>query len=282
MTRAAALNVDLHCHSSVSDGVLEPAQVAARAHANGVQMWALTDHDELSGVAAAAQAAGEAGMQFIPGVEISATWASQTVHIVGLGVDPGHPGLNAGLAGIRASRVGRARKLAQRLEDLGIAGSYEGALRYAANPALVSRTHFARFLVDQGYCKNMQAVFDKYLGDRKPANVAVQWSALADAVDWITAAGGRAVIAHPGRYAYSLVQSAALFDRFKELGGVAIEVITGSHHPDQYRQYADVARHYGFLASCGSDFHSPSESRIDLGSLPALPGDLRPVWYDWV
>ncbi|HUH60664.1 MAG TPA: PHP domain-containing protein [Candidimonas sp.] len=272
----------MHCHSTVSDGVLAPAQVAARAHANGVQLWSLTDHDELSGLAEARAAANAAGIQFVPGVEISVTWANQTVHILGLGIDDRHPVLVEGVAGICAGRAVRAREMANRLADLGIPGSYEGALEYAANPSLVSRTHFARFLVDRGYCKSMQAVFDKYLGEHKPANVPVHWSTLEEAISWIVAAGGRAVVAHPGRYSYTPLQLDAFFERFKELGGAGIEVVTGSHTPDQYAEYARAAQYYGFLASCGSDFHSPTESRLDLGELPSLPPGLTPVWHDWL
>ncbi|WP_460874246.1 3',5'-nucleoside bisphosphate phosphatase [Paralcaligenes ginsengisoli] len=282
MPSAPNLNVDLHCHSTVSDGVLEPHALARRAHANGVQMWALTDHDEVSGLPQAGQVARELGMQFVPGIEISVTWSGKTVHIVGLGIDAGHAALNQGLVEIRTGRVERARKIADRLRDLGVPDSYEGALAYAGNPLLISRTHFARFMVERGYCKTMQAVFDKYLGDHKPANVSGSWAKLANALAWIHDSGGRAVIAHPGRYNYTSVQFGALFDEFKQLGGEAIEVITGSHSVDQYRQYADVARRYGFMASCGSDFHSPGESRKDLGSLPLLPADLRAVWHDWV
>lgn len=281
MTRAPPLNADLHSHSTISDGVLTPAEIAIRAHANGVGMWALTDHDELSGLAEAGQAARALGLRFIPGVEISVTWANQTVHIVGLNIDPGNQALSGALVGIRAGRMARAKEIARRLEAQGIPGSLEGALPYAANPESISRTHFARFLIERGYCKNMQMVFDKYLGDKKPAGVRVQWAKLDDAVDWITGAGGRAVIAHPGRYTYSATQYGALFDQFKQSGGEGIEVITGSHTPDQYRQYAVIARQYGFLASRGSDFHSPTESRIDLGGLPSLPADLKPVWHDW-
>lgn len=282
MSTSTSLNVDLHCHSTVSDGVLAPRELAARAHANGVGLWALTDHDEVSGLAPAAQAAHGLGLPFISGIEISVTWAQQTVHVVGLGIDAANPVLKAGLADIQADRVGRARKMADRLQGLGIADSYAGALRFVGNPNLISRTHFARFLVEQGHCKNMQAVFDKYLGDGKPACVSGSWATLTQALGWISAAGGRAVIAHPGRYHYTPVQFGALFDEFKELGGAGIEVVTGSHSVDQYRQYADVARQYGFMASCGSDFHSPSESNKDLGSLPPLPADLKPVWHDWV
>lgn len=276
------IKVDLHSHSTISDGVLAPAELAARAHANGVQLWALTDHDELSGLTAARRMAESVGVLFVPGVEISVTWAKQTVHVLGLGVNESDRELNTGLSGIRAGRSVRAREMADRLADMGVPDSYEGALAYAANPSLISRTHFARFLVEHGYCKNMQMVFDKYLGENKPANVKVHWSTLEQAVGWIVAAGGRAAIAHPGRYNYSPLQFDALFERFKDLGGAAIEVITGSHTPEQYVEYAQVARRYGFMASCGSDFHSPKEAKLDLGGLPSLPSDLTPVWHDWI
>ncbi len=266
----------------MSDGVLAPAELAARARANGVQLWALTDHDELAGLAEARRKAEALGMQFVPGVEISVTWARQTIHVLGLGVDEFDTKLNAGLAGLRAGRSVRAREMADRLTAMGVPNSYEGALPYAANPSLISRTHFARFLVEHGYCRNMQMVFDKYLGENKPANVQVQWSTLEQALGWIIGAGGRAAIAHPGRYNYSPMQFDALFEQFKDLGGAAIEVITGSHTPDQYAEYAAVARRYGFMASCGSDFHSPKEARLDLGELPPLPADLTPVWRDWI
>lgn len=276
------INVDLHCHSTISDGVLTPPEVAERAHANGVQLWALTDHDELSGLAQARAAASALNMQFIPGVEISVTWAQHTVHIVGLGVAEDNALLNAGLTDIRAGRTVRAREMADRLEQIGIPNAYEGALPYAANPALISRTHFARFLIEKGYCDNMQMVFDKYLGDGKPVSVPMHWSTLEQAVSWILAAGGRAVVAHPGRYNYTPVQADAFFSQFKDLGGSGIEVVTGSHTPDEYAEYAQVARHYGFLASSGSDFHSPKEGKLDLGRVPPLPSGLKPIWHDWV
>lgn len=259
-----------------------PAKVAQRAHANGVQLWALTDHDELNGLDQAEAAAQELGMGFIPGIEISVTWSGQTVHVVGLNIDRHYPALAAGLADVRQGREGRARQMADKLASLGIEGAYEGALAYAANSAMVSRTHFARYIVAHGYCNSLQEVFDRYLGDGKPGNVRVQWSSLEHAVGWILGAGGRAVIAHPGRYKYTAMQFDALFENFKDLGGQAIEVVTGSHTVSQYEEYAKVAKRYGFMASCGSDFHSPTEARLDLGKLPPLPSGLTPVWHDWV
>lgn len=270
--------VDLHSHSSVSDGVLGPAELARRAAVNGVDLWSLTDHDEVGGVALARKTAQSLGIEFVAGVEISVTWASRTVHIVGLGVDETSQSLLNGLEQTRSGRKARGQQMAEKLAHLGMPGAYEGALALAGNDQLLSRTHFARYLVDAGYAPGMQAVFDKYLGDDGVAHVPVRWAELEQAVQWIRDAGGVAVLAHPGRYKYTPNQFDALFREFKECGGVGIEVHTGSHLPHQFREYAQVARDYGLLASCGSDFHGPQESRHDLGSLPALPPDLEPVW----
>ncbi|CDG82011.1 3',5'-nucleoside bisphosphate phosphatase [Janthinobacterium agaricidamnosum] len=275
------LKVDLHCHSNISDGLLAPAAVAAYARKAGVDVWALTDHDEVSGIARARSAALELGMRFVAGVEISITWAGQTVHIVGLNIDENHPGLLQGLASTRSGRDARGREIAAQLERAGIPGAYEGALKFVGNPDLMSRTHFARYIVDSGKCANIPEVFRKYLSEGKPGYVAHRWATLADAVGWIRGAGGLAVIAHPGRYHFSATAQGVLFDEFKQLGGVAIEVVTGSHTPDQYPEYARLANDYGFLASRGSDFHAPGESRVDFAMLPPLPANVRPIWHDW-
>lgn len=275
-------NFDLHCHSNVSDGVLAPALVAARAKARGVDVWALTDHDEVGGIAEARAAADALGLAFVPGVEISITWAGQTVHIVGLGIDEKNGELLRGLARTRSGRELRAREMSDQLAAAGIAGAYEGALRYAGNPDLISRTHFARFIIDRGICRDVPSVFRSYLIEGKPGFVPHRWATLEQAVGWITGAGGVAVIAHPGRYKFDPMAYDALFGEFQRLGGSAIEVVTGSHTPEQYDEYAKVAQRYGFLASRGSDFHGPGESRIDLGDLPPLPASVSPVWRDWV
>ncbi|MGF6955175.1 3',5'-nucleoside bisphosphate phosphatase [Paraburkholderia youngii] len=276
------MNADLHCHSTVSDGQFAPTDVARRAHANGVTLWALTDHDEVGGQQEARTAAEALGMNYLSGVEISVTWAGRTVHIVGLGIDPSNQVLIDGLARTRDGRAARAEAIGEQLATLGIADAYEGALHYVSNPDMMSRTHFARFMVEHGHCANTQEVFDRYLGDGKPGYVAHRWAKLADALSWIQAAGGVAIVAHPGRYAYSQLEFDAFFGEFIDLGGKAIEVVTGSHTPDQYREYADVARRYGFEASRGSDFHAPGEGRIELGTLPPLPADLKPVWERWL
>ena len=275
------LNVDLHCHSTVSDGLLTPTELATRASQNGVDVWALTDHDEIGGVATARAVATSLGMRHIGGVEVSVTWAGNTIHIVGLQIDETNPQLVQGLYETRNGREQRARQMSAMLDEVGIPNAYEGALRYVGNPNLISRTHFARYLVDEGFCADVSAVFKNYLVQGKPGYVEHRWATLQNAVQWIRAAGGVAVVAHPGRYDLTLLQRSAFLDEFKQLGGVGIEVVTGSHTPDQFEEYAKVARQYGFLASRGSDFHGPGESSTELGALPDLPQNLTPVWHDW-
>jgi predicted metal-dependent phosphoesterase TrpH len=278
MSSFSTLNADLHCHSVVSDGTLTPEALAERAKANGVNLWALTDHDELGGQQRAKAAASALNLDYLAGVEISVTWMGQTIHIVGLGIDANHQGIIEGLRSTREGRGNRAKLMAEQLLKVGIPGAYEGALHFAGNHDLISRTHFARYLVEQGVCKDTEHVFKNYLVEDKPGYVPHMWAKLDDAVSWIKAAGGVAVIAHPGRYNFNAMQMDELYKYFKDLGGLGIEVITGSHSPDQYKTYAKIAQQYGFLASRGSDFHDPSESHIDLGTLPHLPDHLTPVW----
>lgn len=275
------LNADLHCHSNVSDGLLTPELLAARAKLNGVDLWALTDHDEVDGVAPARAAAAEHGMRFVAGVEISVTWAAQTVHIVGLQIDETNSALLQGLQSTRGGREPRAREIASQLAQHGIADAYQGALKYVGNPDLISRTHFARYIVELGHQPDISAVFRHYLSEGNPGFVPHRWATLQDAVGWIRGAGGIAIVAHPGRYKYSALAFDAFLDEFKQLGGGAIEVVTGSHTKEQYPVYAKVAQDYGFMASRGSDFHGPHESRVDLGALPPLPAGVKPVWHDW-
>ena len=269
---------DLHCHSVVSDGVCTPAWLAARAHSQRVDLWALTDHDEVSGVAEAADAARTLGLAFLPGVEISVTWHEKTIHVVGLGVNEHDEQLRAGLQRTRAGRMERARAMAAQLEALGIAGVWHGALQLVSNPELVSRAHFARYLVQIGVCRNTAEVFTHYLKEGKPGFVPHQWASLPDALQWIHQSGGMAVVAHPARYNLAPAQEQAFFDDFSALGGQAVEVVTTAHTPEEVTRYAALARQRGLYASCGSDFHDPKENRIELGALPALPEGLTPVW----
>ena len=272
------LNADLHCHSVVSDGTLTPEALAARASANGVELWALTDHDEIGGQARAAAAARMLQMRYLTGTEISVTFAGQTVHIVGLGFDADDLNLQNGLRQTRGGRGARAMEMSDGLAKVGIKGAYEGALKFVGNPELISRTHFARFLVESGVCRETNDVFRKYLTEGKPGFVPHRWAALKDAISWITGAGGLAIIAHPARYKFTPNEEFALFSEFKAHGGQGVEVVTGSHTVAEYGIYADMAREFGLAASRGSDFHSPDESHTELGTLPLLPSNLTPVW----
>ena len=272
------LNADLHCHSVVSDGTLTPEVLAERAKTNGVELWALTDHDEIGGQHRAMAAAKAQGMAYLTGTEISVTFAGETVHIVGLGFDPDDAALKQGLHNTRNGREQRAREMSDSLAQAGIHGTFEGALKFVGNPELISRTHFARHLVETGVCKETNEVFRKYLTEGKPGYVPHRWASLKDAVTWITQANGLAIIAHPGRYNFSANAEYALFTEFKAHGGRGVEVVTGSHTKQDFVKYAETAKEFGLAASRGSDFHSPEESHTDLGKLPFLPGELTPVW----
>lgn len=275
-------NPDLHCHSIVSDGLLSPTALVERARANGVDLLALTDHDEIGGLDEAMAAAKDAGMRFVTGVEISVSWGDdQTVHIVGLNFDHHLPELVNGLARVRGGRDARAGRMAVELAKVGIDGAYEGALKYAGNPALISRSHFARYIVERGFAPDVKTVFDHWLAKGKPGYVSHPWAELHEALGWIKAAGGIAVIAHPCRYRLTATERRELYVAFKELGGQGIEVVSGSHNEAEQREIASVAREFGFLASRASDFHGPGESYIDLGNLAPLPPDLTPVWAGW-
>jgi predicted metal-dependent phosphoesterase TrpH len=276
-----AVNVDLHSHSVVSDGTLMPTEVVERAHARGVQWLALTDHDEVSGLPEAMSRAQELGMGFIPGVEISVTWANETVHILGLGINPDNEGLKLGLARTRGGRDLRAQEMSHELSKVGIVNAYQGALKYADNPDLISRAHFARYLVELGLCGCVAEVFGRYLVPGKPGYVPHYWARLSDAVSWVQQAGGVAVVAHPARYRLTPLERSAFFDEFVALGGAGIEVMTSAHSAQEVMEYARITRHYGLKASRGSDFHGPEASNTDLGSLPPLPDAVEPIWAQW-
>jgi predicted metal-dependent phosphoesterase TrpH len=276
-----APNYDLHCHSTASDGLLAPAELVRRAAINGVEILALTDHDELCGLAEARAQAAALGLRFIDGVEVSITWGGITIHVVGLNIDPGNQQLQQGLHAIRQGRAERAKKMAQDLARVGIPGSLEGAYAYVENPNLIGRTHFARFLAEKRYVSDVKSAFQHYLVSGKPGYVPHQWATLEEALAYIKAGGGIPVVAHPGRYKLTRTEMRKFLGEFRDGGGAGIEVITSSHTPEQFLEYAILAKEFGFLASRGSDFHGPGESRVDLGKLPDLAADLKPVWHDW-
>ena len=272
--------VDLHCHSNVSDGALAPAAVVRRAAQKGVEMLALTDHDQLAGLAEAAAAAQEAGIAFVPGVEVSVTWRGGTVHVVGLQIDPRNRSLEAALAQVRSGRLRRADAMGQSLAQAGIAGCFEGALRLVANEEMIGRAHFARYLAEIGVVGSVREAFRKFLVPGRPGYVAHQWAELEAAVGWIRAAGGTAVLAHPGRYRYSAAARDELLREFRQAGGMGLEVVTSSHSTDQQQLFAALARSFGLQASRGSDFHAPEEG-VEFGALPDDPESLPAVWKDW-
>ena len=272
---------DLHCHSTHSDGLLAPAAVVARAGEHGVDVLALTDHDEVDGLAEALDAALDAGITLICGSELSVTWAGITIHVLALGIDPTNPTLTDGLDSIRVGRSTRARRIGDALAGAGIHGAYEGAMRYVTSERLISRTHFARYLVEAGHAREMKDVFARYLTPGRPGHVAHDWATLSQAVGWIHAAGGQAVIAHPGRYKVDAGGMRRLLTEFRDTGGDGIEVVSPSHTPAQYVEFATQARIFGLRGSCGSDWHGPGESRMELGALPAMPAGVVPVWRDW-
>ena len=280
------LDYDLHCHSNISDGTLTPAELVNRAAERGVKVMALTDHDDMDGLVEASAAAEQRNMTFINGVEVSVSWRTHTLHIVGLNIAPAYPPLVEGLRSVRSGRGERARKMADELAKAGIGGVLEGAYHFAGNPNMIGRTHFARYLVETGHCKDVKSVFNRYLVKGKPGYVPHQWAVLADAISWIRGSGGVAVLAHPGRYmtgrsGMGKKTMQELLTEFVELGGLALEVVTGSHTPEQYAEFARYAEEFNLLASCGSDFHGPGESYRDMGRLPDFPLGCRPVWEAW-
>ncbi|HVO88768.1 MAG TPA: PHP domain-containing protein [Casimicrobiaceae bacterium] len=272
---------DLHAHSTESDGMLTPTQLVERAAQRGVDVLALTDHDTVSGLSEAGDAARRLGVELVAGCEISVTWESLTIHVVGLRIDPDNVMLREGLAGIRAGRDQRARKIGAALEHAGVPRAYEGARAYATRDDLVSRTHFARFLVQCGAAPDIKRVFKRFLAPGKPGYVPHPWPSLVDAVSWVRAAGGQAVLAHPGRYPATRTRMRRLLGDFCAAGGDALEALSPAHTARQYVEYATLARVFDLKVSQGSDYHAPGESWIDLGGLPPMPAGAVAVWQHW-
>lgn len=281
MLTTNVLMIDLHSHSNISDGLLSPAELVGHAASHGVRMLALTDHDDIGGLAEARQAAAEHDIRLVNGVEISVTWKKRTLHIVGLNIDPEDTALANGLAEVRKNRFERARQMALGLEKAGIYGSFEAATAFA-NGSILTRMHFARFLVENNHAKDAKSVFKKFLVKGKPGFVDHQWMSLDAALGLIIASGGVPVLAHPGRYDLGRTNMLLLLEEFRALGGTAIEVVTGSHTAAQYVEYARYAQMFGLKASQGSDYHGKGISFMEMGRLPALPANCTPVWQDWL
>jgi len=272
--------IDLHCHSTISDGLLAPQDIVALAAKSGIKVMALTDHDDITGLAIARAAAEQHGIHFVNGVEISVTWKKRTLHIVGLRFDAENEALKNALAGVRIGRDERAKQMSEGLAKVGIANAYEGA-KEISKQSIMTRSHFAQFLVKNGHAKDAKAVFKKFLVKGKPGFVDHQWMDLESAVSLINNAGGQAVIAHPGRYDLGAINMMLLMHEFRSYGGAAIEVVTGSHNPPQYQQFAKIAHRFSLKASLGSDYHGPGLSYMAMGCAPDLPAGCDPVWADW-
>lgn len=268
---------DLHSHSTASDGVLTPSLLIARAEQCGVNVLALTDHDIVAGLEEAQQAADKHGIGLIPGVEISVTWQKQTIHIVGLGIDRQCQSLLNGLNHLQTIRSQRAQEIAQRLEKIGIPDALRGSEKFAPGNN-ITRTHFARYLVELGKARDMNDVFKHFLASGKPGYVQVEWATLQQAVQWINDAGGRAVVAHPARYKMTGTKMGRLLTDFVDCGGAGLEIINGGCGRDIIQKYAGLAKRFNLLASVGSDFHDPATPWMDLGKLQPLPRDLTPIW----
>lgn len=268
---------DLHSHSTASDGALTPSELIFRAARQGVTALALTDHDTGAGLTEARQAAIAAGIQLIPGIELSATWKNKTLHIVGLNIDPSNQALSAGIKELQILRRQRAEKIALKLEKKNIPGAWE-AVRESTGNGMITRSHFAQFLLTQRYVSNLQEAFDRYLGHGKPAFVATSWTELEKALAWITASGGIAVLAHPLRYKLSASWMRRLLAAFKEMGGQGMEVVCGHNNAQEIHISANYAQSFDLYGSTGSDFHSPSNPWVELGRLSPLPENIKPVW----
>ncbi len=275
-----AAQIDLHCHSTISDGLLSPQDLVAHAAKSGVKVLALTDHDDVGGLQAAHEAALQHGIHFINGVEISATWKKRTLHIVGLKIDAENAALKTALDKVRIGRDERAQEMAAGLAKVGIDGAYEGA-NAIAKQSILTRSHFAQFLVQSGHAKDVKTVFKKFLVKGKPGFVDHQWMSLEAAVSLINDSGGSAVIAHPGRYDLGTINMMLLMHEFRSYDGAAIEVVTGSHTPPQYQQFAKIAHQFSLKSSIGSDYHGPGLSYMAMGCVPELPAGCVPVWDDW-
>ncbi|MDD1621207.1 MAG: PHP domain-containing protein [Methylococcaceae bacterium] len=268
---------DLHCHSTASDGALSPSELVQRAHEQGVTVLALTDHDTVSGLEEARHAASIVGLRLIDGIELSASYQNQCLHIVGLNIDPRHPALVNGIARQQTIRAERAKKIADKLEKKRIPGAYQ-AVSLAAGNGEITRSHFADFLLANRYVTTQQEAFDRYLSKGKPGYVPTIWAGLEETIAWIKEAGGIAVMAHPMRYKLTAKFMNRALAAFKQAGGQGIEVVTGRASDDEIRFSRQYSVKHQLYASVGSDFHNPENQWLELGRLAELPNDLSPVW----
>ena len=267
--------VDLHCHTTASDGGLTPPELIARAVEQGVELLAITDHDTVDGYLTVCD---QSPIPLVAGIELSCVWSKVTIHVLGLGIDPSHPAMAEGLARQKIARAQRAETIAERLEKRGFSGALAGAAALAAGSP-IGRPHFANFLLEQGHVNSFNQAFKKYLGAGKPGDVKALWPAMAEAVHWIESCGGVAVLAHPLHYKMTNTKLRALLADFKLAGGRGLEVVNGRQQADNTLHLAKLAEQFELLASCGSDFHRPTPWS-ELGVMAQLPKHCRPVWLE--
>jgi 3',5'-nucleoside bisphosphate phosphatase len=269
---------DLHCHTDCSDGSLSPRALVLRAKEKGVSVLSITDHDTIAGLQMAEVTADEIGLQLIPGIEFSSQWARGGVHIVGLNISTESEDLHNAIATQTLSRESRSLQIADKLRKLGIENSLEGAREFAGD-ANLARPHFAQYLIAKGYARDMNSAFKKYLGQGKPADVKFQWPEISEVISWIKAAGGYAVLAHPAKYELTRTKLCQLVSQFAELGGDAIEVVSGVQPKALTDDLIRIANQYNLYASCGSDFHQPNQPWQELGGFGSLPDKAKPIWH---
>lgn len=271
---------DLHSHSLCSDGVLSPRELVARAKEYGVTALALTDHDTLAGQAEAHAAANDLGILAISGIELSCQWSGVGVHIVGLNFDLQSPIITDAVAHQQHVRRERAEVIANKLAKLGMQGALEGAQRFAGDGS-VGRPHFAKWLIENNHVPTMSAAFKRYLGAGKPGDVKQMWPTIGEAVSWISSSGGLAVLAHPDKYKLTRTKLNRLLLDFVEVGGRAMEVVSGKQTASVTQYMAHIADKHQLYASCGSDFHVPEQAWQELGQFGSLPSQCQPIWGLW-
>ncbi len=271
---------DLHTHTTASDGELSPKELVIKAKANGVDVLAITDHDTTEGIAEAEIEACKQNIRLLPGIELSVSWMDKNFHIVGLGIDPDNEKLKISLTETKELRQQRAIEIGKKLEKIGVTKAYYEAKELAGTHTL-TRSHFARVLINQGFAKDSREVFKKYLIHNKPGFVKTNWLEMASGIQLIKDSGGEAILAHPMRYNITASWLRRFLVAFKEAGGIGIEVVTGSSNTDEIATTAAYARRFELSGSAGSDYHGFDNTWVKLGQLAAMPESVTPVWEKW-
>lgn len=271
--------IDLHCHSNFSDGALSPEELIQKAQLNQVTCLSLTDHDTVAGYARLKEAALNSGICIVNGIEFSTRWKKYDIHILGYQINH-TSSLEELIQCQNNSRITRAEQIGASLDAMGLENTYQKACEVAGHKR-VGRPHFAKVLVNEGKARDMQAAFKQFLIRGRGAYVPTPWISIYESVEGIIKAGGQAVIAHPLKYGLTRTKLHELIIEFKEAGGHGIEVVSGEMTVTQIKEVAALCLRFKLLASSGSDFHSDTGSRINLGRQQQLPINCTPIWHDW-